>query len=108
LIEVAYVANLGALALVLHHREDWCEALTTSTCISLAMFIGLLLYHVYLEIKRHVFRPNNGFQSLLFWKSTSNNSLKEIIKDDSNEDSSDKRDGHSTTYVELRETLIDN
>ena len=92
---------------MLRHREEWCEVLTASACLSLAVFIGLIAFHGYSEMKKYGICRNH-FVRRFHLKSSSNLVVEEVNKDINNNDPSDKRECKSVTYVELRESLLDN
>ncbi len=101
LLEVIFATNLVTVAVILHHQGEWCEALTASVCLSLALFIGILFFHLYLEIKHYATIQNFRFISL-------NSTFSSSMKKTDNERLGDKKECHSVTYVELRETHLEN
>ena len=52
LLEVFFVINLGVLAVVLHHNNALCEALTTSVSLSFVVFVCMLICHLHLEMNK--------------------------------------------------------
>ena len=101
ILEIVFVANLGFVYLTLLYREEWCEAVTASIAISLFLFIGITIYHVYLELVRnHLYK----FKMLM-------DRLTSIGKMPSKLPAAPPRDNpkdcSTTTYIQLRESLID-
>ena len=103
-LEIFFLANLGAVAVLLYRGNKFCEVLTVSASLSFAVFIGISVCHIYFETKRH-FSPCNHFarklKSHISSKNSSAKSRDELVI-------TGKPEHHSTTYMELRESLIDN
>ena len=102
ILEIVFVANLGFVYLTLLYREERCEALTASITISLLLFIGITIYHVYLEfVRNHLYK----FKKLM-------ERLTSIGKKPSKLPAAPPHDNSkncsTTTYIQLRESLIDN
>ncbi len=104
-IEIIFATNLVAVALILRHNSEFCGALTASVSLSLILFIGLLFFHVYLEVKQYATRQNwlkkrFSLNSIFHSSSTKSNDA-DLCDDNINE-------WQLVTYSELRETLIEN
>ena len=103
LLELFYLSNLGILATVLLINDTFCVAITVSTSLSLIGFVGVLLYHLHHETKKSNFYKfiKRRFNILVIAIETkcaiSEKEEKNVISEQEN----------TTTYFELRESLID-
>ena len=100
LLELFYLFNLGVLAIVLLDNDTLCAAITVSISLSFIAFIGTFFYHLHQETRKN--------SSYIILKKKVN----KIIKKNSKNDTIDKKDkspeqGTSSSYFELRESLID-
>ena len=101
ILEIVFLANLGFVYLTLLYRQEWCEALTASISISLLLFIGITIYHVYLELVRsHLYKFK-----MLMERLTSIGKKPSKLPAAPPHDNS--KDCSTTTYIQLRESLID-
>ena len=104
-LELFYFTNLGVLCAALQYRYDSCYLLNISAALSFVVFLCTLVYHVTLQMRAYF--PNYNqiknklLHSMFKTKATSNTTTDQEILE------ADICKGHSTTYVELRETLID-
>ena len=103
LLELFYLSNLGILAAVLLVNNTPCVAITISIAVSVILYVGTLLYHTHQEVKQ------NRFYILI-----KKNILKMVTIITTKCDSSDKEEndvipekGSTTSYFQLRESLID-
>ena len=97
-LELAFLVNLEVVSLTLLYRQELCEALTASIAISFVLFIGITTYHVYFELVRNwLFNFIERFN--FFCNMTSK--IPAMPHENSTSHS-------TTTYVELRESLIEN
>ena len=104
LLELLHLVNLVVLSAALLYGH-LCYTLTISAALSLVLFTGTLLYHLNLETKGKLLlytKVFNKLHLLIIGKKCDPT----IASEDKVEASETK--GHTTTYVELRETLIDN
>ena len=103
LLELVYLINLLVLASLLLYNDRVCAILTSSASFSLFVFILIILYHLHLVIKANTncYRPlkEKIKQAIRKKSSESLASLKSEALHESKE--------LSTTYFELRESLID-
>ena len=104
LLELFYLTNLGILATVLLVSDTLCAAITASISLSFAIFAGTLLYHLYQETKKNklykVIRENlnKRINKIKAKCGTSEKERKNIFPEQGTT---------STSYFELRESLID-
>ena len=101
-LELFYFTNLEILCVALH-RYDSCYLLNISAALSFVAFLCTLAYHVTLQMRAYFPIYNQIKNKLLHWMFNSKAGTatdQEILE-------ADICKGHSTTYVELRETLID-
>ena len=101
-LEIFFFSNLGSLAFLLIYNNNSCEALTISASLSMIAFTGMLIYHVHLEISK-----------VSYCKQCKANIKLMFLKFKMDEEELEELDhktpkGLSTTYINLRETLIDN
>ena len=101
ILEIFFLLNLMILMLVLLYREVSCEVLTASISLSFAMFGFIVIYHIQHEVRKRQFfikllKPKINFLSKRFQSSA----VPKLVD-------SEKPQGPSTSYVELRETLLD-
>ena len=97
ILEGIFLANLGIVSLTLLYREELCGALTSSIAISYFFFIAITMYHVYL-----VFIRNRLFNLIEKLTIMGNSKTSATMPRDNPKSHS------TTTYVQLRETLLDN
>ena len=103
LLELVYLINLLVLAALFLYNDRVCAILTSSASFSLVIFILIILYHLHLVIK-----ANTNCYSPLKEK------IKQAIRKKSSEsitslkiEALQESKKPSTTYFELRESLID-
>ena len=103
LLELFYLSNLGILAAVLLVNETICAAIAVSISISFSAYVGVLLHHIHhvAKISRLNQMIKKKFQKLVITIETKCNSTN---KEDKNVISEPRS---STSYFELRESLID-
>ena len=102
ILEIVYVANLGFFYLISLYTEKRCEALMASISVSFILFIGITVYHVYLELVRsHIYKFEKLMERLTSICKIPSKLPAELPHDNS-------KDGSTTTYIQLRESLIDN
>ena len=99
-LEILFLLNLMILMLVLY-REVSCEVLTASISLSFAMFGFIVICHIQHEVRKQQFfikllKPKMNLLSKRFQSSA----VPKLVD-------SEKPQGPSTSYVELRETLLD-
>ena len=99
-LEILFLLNLMILMLVLY-REVSCEVLTVSISLSFAMFGFIVICHIQHEVRKQQFfikllRPKMNLLSKRFQSSA----VPKLVD-------SEKPQGPSTSYIELRETLLD-
>lgn len=100
------LGNLGAVGLYLHQKEDNCQIVTASVSLSLAIFIGLVCFHINSELKPY-FSVSKWFKRLLFKVSKNNFSTTEANRSIIEQDMSVKEDCYFESYAEFRESLLD-
>ena len=104
-LELFYFTNLGVLCAALQYKYDSCYLLNISAALSFIVFLCTLVYHVTLQMRAYFPSynqiKNKLLHSMFKIKATSNTDTDQEILE------ADICKGHSTTYVELRETLID-
>ena len=103
LLDLFYLANLGILATVLQVNKTLCSAITVSISLSFIVFVGTLLHHLHQETKQ------NSLYKII------KKIISEIVvvikikcgtfKKEENEVIPEE--GSTTSYFELRESLID-
>ena len=100
LFELVYLINLLVLASLLRYNENVCAILTSSASFSLFVFILIILYHLHIVIKTNF----NCYGPL-------KEKIKQAIRKKSSESLSSEALQESkipsTTYFDLRESLID-
>ena len=103
LLELFYLTNLGILATVLLVSDALCAVITASISLSFIVFVGTFFYHLHQETKRNnsYKRMKSKFYEMIILKKT-----KTGINVKEDKSLSPKR-GTSTSYFELRESLID-
>ena len=99
-LEVVFLASLLVVSLSLY-RDDFCKVLTASICISFVLFIVITFYHVYFVLVRS--QPFK-FQKLIAMVPK----ISEIHSATSAKLPPDNSMRHATTFIDLRESLIDN
>ena len=102
LLELFYLSNLGILATVLLVNDTLCAAITVSISLSFAIFVGKLFYHLHKETKKNIFmyqRIKEKVNKHVIKKITQHTTLDNILVPEQES---------STSYFELRESLIDN
>ena len=101
-LELFYFTNLEILCVALLYKYD---LLNISVALSFVVFLCTLAYHVTLQMRAYfpiyIQIKNKILRSMFKIKATSNTATDQEILE------ADICKGHSTTYVELRETLID-
>ena len=107
LLELLFLSNLGILAAVLLFNNTRCEVLNVSASISLIAFVFMIIYHVHIELIRNIPICNKLMESIkdvIFKKKL------QPLKEDGVVEAPQGKvlSKYSTTYLELRETLIDN
>ena len=104
-LELFYFTNLGVLCVALQYKYDSCYLLNISAALSFVVFLCTLAYHMTLQVRAYfpiyIQIKNRMLHSMFNTKATSNTATDQEILE------ADICKGHSTTYVELRETLID-
>ena len=101
ILEVVFLANLLLFSLTLLYRNEFCEALTASISISLVLFVGITLYHTYFVfVRSQLFTPQKLIKILSKFNKIQFSTSTKLPPNDSN--------SHTTTFTELRESLIDN
>ena len=106
LLEALHFVNLGAISLALQYG-DLCAVLTLSATFSLVLFVFTLIYHITSQIRENNFihkKVKEKIQYLFFTaklKSRKSNESDNVV-------TPSQTHGHpSTTYIELREELIE-
>ena len=103
LLELFYFSNLGILATVLLVNNTLCAAITISISLSFIVFVVTLLHHLHQEtkqnslykmLKKKIYKIVNIIKTKC---DTSENEQKNVISEQ----------GSTTSYFELRESLID-
>jgi len=103
-LEITSFLNLGLLAIVLHHRNTLCHVLNISAAISLSLFLIILVYHVHIEVEKII----SGYAHLIkimkrkFVKKSAALTKQDVVTAEDFQ----QPPTVSTSYVELRETLI--
>ena len=104
LLELFYLSNLGILATVLLVNDALCAAITASISLSFVVFVGTFFYHLHQEtkiMKNSYKRMRNKIYETIITKITKTGTIDEEDKIMSPEQ------GASSSYFELRESLID-
>ena len=102
-MELFYLSNLGTLATFLLVFDTLCVAITVSISLSFIMFVGVLFYHLHHETEMCNFYKliKRKFSKFVITIETkydiSENAGKKVISEEEN----------TTSYFELRESLID-
>ena len=95
--EGLFLANLGVVSLTLLYSAELCEALTSSVTVSFIFFVGITTYHIYLEfVRNHLYTFKKLMERFI-----------NISKIPYKPQDKPKRCS-STSYIQLRESLIDN
>ena len=106
LLELFYLSNLGILATVLLLNEELCAAITISITLSFLVFVGILFYHLHLEIKK------NDKNKLLYQRIKEKvnkicNFKKQTARGTTIDNALIPEQESSTSYFDFRESLID-
>ena len=102
-LELFYLSNLGILAVVLLVNDTLCVAIKVSISLSIIVFVGTLLHHLYQETKMSNYYKfiKRRFNKLVITIETKCG----ILKKEENNIISEQ--ANTTSYFELRESLID-
>ena len=103
LFEIIFLVNLAVLALTLSYSSTSCTVLSVSVSVSFVGFVCILGYHIYIKVK---VMKCSMFKRYL-------QKILAIVKSkplaaDENEENDNQPEEYSVSYIELRETLIDN
>ena len=102
LLELFYLTNLGILAAVLQVNDTLCAAITVSISLSFIVFVGTLLYHLHQETKQNRLYKmiKKNIYIIVMTKTKCGSSDKE-------ENDIISEQGSTTSFIQLRESLID-
>ena len=95
LLEIINIANLGAVSLFLYQEES-CVVLTLSVSFSFVVFVAITFYHVIAVFFKEY---PNGLKKLLTRSKFSTNKMTDL--------QGSAPQSHSTSYIQLREALIE-
>ncbi len=101
LLEIFYLLNLGVLSISLQYKRDYCNYLTASTTLSIIVFLIVLTYHVIILIRNN-FKCSKRMNNILKAKSQERKTISSVITQ------TQVAENPSTTFIELREALLDN
>ena len=106
-LELLFLSNLGILGAVLLFNNTRCEVLNVSASISLIAFVFMIIYHVHIELITNIPICNKLMESI---KDVIFKRKLQPLKEDGVVEAPQGKvlSKYSTTYLELRETLIDN
>ena len=100
ILEVIFLANLLVVSLSFY-RDEFCKVLTASICISFVLFIVITFYHVYFVLVRS---QQFKFQEVIEMVAK----ISEVHYAASAKLPPDNSKSHTSTFIDLRESLIDN
>ena len=106
-LELLFLSNLGILAVILLFDNTRCEVLNASASISFIAFVFMIIYHVHIELIRNIPMCNTLMESIkdvIFKRKLQPLKEEGVVEAPQSKDLSK----YSTTYLELREKLIDN
>ena len=106
-LELLFLSNLGILAVILLFSSTRCEVLNVSVSISFIAFVFMIIYHVHIELIRNIPMCNTLMESIkdvIFKRKLQPLKEEGVVEAPQSKDLSK----YSTTYLELREKLIDN
>ena len=105
ILEIMFLLNLVLLAVALHHCNTLCLALNCSVAISLLLFLVILVYHVHMVIKANSAEYFHQIDKMR--KKFVNKFIVPTKQSAVNAEDVGQQPANSTSYVELRETLIE-
>ena len=116
-LEASFILNLGVLAAATYHVRlaGGCQGVLSYLSVSIALvtFIGILLYHIYLQTHSATFwkrLPKPNFQICWVLTPSDNNGhnpIRNETETEPNPHTASDRELVSTTYVEFREPLLE-
>ena len=99
LLEVFFIINLGLLAVLLHHNNTYCQALTASTSVSFALFVCITAFHFHLEMNKNI-----RAYAIMIEKIRNMFVTKSAVIQDQSVGTEDSE--VQSTYINLRESLL--
>ena len=102
-LELFYLSNLGILAAVLLVNDTLCAVTTSSISLSIIVFVGTLLCHLSQETMKYNFcnTVKEKFHEVFIKKETKADAI------DKEGENANAEQGCTTSYFQLRESLID-
>ena len=100
LFEIIFLVNLAVLALMLSYSSTSCTVLSVSVSVSFVRLFCILGYHIYIKVK--------VMKCSMFKRCLQKILLIVKSKPLAADENDDQPEEYSVSYIELRETLIDN